>query len=266
MATRWRGRKAPPPRCWATRCAACAATRRPASTTTCWAARAARASSAAASSRAPSTAARTTAAARWTCTCGASASSAACASVGRRACWSSVSVPERHAGGGGYLKRGNVPRTPGLSRARLLSVFSMQACSPRSRSGWRRWRSSTRTSRRARPPWSRPRRLLRRRRRWTRSSRTWSTSWWRCRSSATRGRSWTGPESPWVGGCSRPGWRRGQTTRMENPRSTSRATWRSFKSYLFSTGANRFFFNFPNIFTMQENLQRTLNIKRDATS
>lgn len=92
MVSRWRERRALPPRCSAMRCAACAATRPLASITTCWVVRAARASSDAASSKVPSTPARTMATARWTCTCAANASSAGYASAERRACSSSVSL------------------------------------------------------------------------------------------------------------------------------------------------------------------------------
>lgn len=74
------------------KCAACVGTRPPASTTTCWAVKAARASSAAVSSRVHSTSARMAASVRWTCTCVASVRSAGCASARRRACGSSVSA------------------------------------------------------------------------------------------------------------------------------------------------------------------------------
>lgn len=92
MVNQWRERRGLRRRCWATRCAVCVVTRPLVSITTCWAVRAARASFDAASLKVPSTTARTTAAVKWTCTCGASVSSAACASVERRACWSNVSV------------------------------------------------------------------------------------------------------------------------------------------------------------------------------
>lgn len=83
--------------------AACVGTRPQASTTTCWAVKAARASSAAASSRAPSMSARTAASVRWTCICAASVRSAGCASARRQACGSSVSAG---SGAGGCRDEG----------------------------------------------------------------------------------------------------------------------------------------------------------------
>lgn len=92
MVSPWRERRGRRQRCWATKCAASVVTRPLVSITTCWAVKAVRASFDAASLKVPSTPARTTDAVKWTCTCAASASSAACANVGRRACWSSVSA------------------------------------------------------------------------------------------------------------------------------------------------------------------------------
>lgn len=87
----WRERRALHPRCWGMRCVACVGTRHLASTITCWAARAVRASSDVVWLKEHSMSARTQAAARWTCTCAASASSAGCASAGKQACWNNVS-------------------------------------------------------------------------------------------------------------------------------------------------------------------------------
>lgn len=78
-------RKAQPQRCWAMSCAVCAGTRLLASTTTCSAAKAARVSSGAVWSEAGpgATPAGVAGPARWTPSCGASASSAGCASARR---------------------------------------------------------------------------------------------------------------------------------------------------------------------------------------
>lgn len=79
-------RRAQPRRCWATSFAASAGTRPPASTTMCLAAKAARASSGAVWSVAGPGAmpAGAVEPARWTLSCGASASSAGCASARRQ--------------------------------------------------------------------------------------------------------------------------------------------------------------------------------------
>lgn len=181
MVSQWRERRDLLPRCSATRCAACAVTRPLAFTTTCWAAKAARASFDAVSSKARSTPARTTATVRWTCTCAASASSVGCASAGRRACWSTVSYSATWESEGGN----------GFWSCEVRPACDMQVCSPRSKSGWRRWRSSRRRKRPARPQRS-PQRLPRNWPHWIHSSRRWLRSWWPCRSSATRGLSSTG--------------------------------------------------------------------------
>ncbi len=86
-----RERKALLPRCWGMRCVAYVETKHLAFIIMCWAVRAVKVSSDAASSKERNTPAKIQAAARWTCTCGASVSSAVCASAGRPACWSNVS-------------------------------------------------------------------------------------------------------------------------------------------------------------------------------
>ncbi len=86
-----RERKALLPRCWGMRCVAYVETKHLAFIIMCWAVRAVKVSSDAASSKEHNTLAKMQAAVRWTCTCGASVSSAVCASAGRPACWSNVS-------------------------------------------------------------------------------------------------------------------------------------------------------------------------------
>uniref|UniRef100_A0A7N9CHN2 Nuclear receptor subfamily 1 group H member 2 n=1 Tax=Macaca fascicularis TaxID=9541 RepID=A0A7N9CHN2_MACFA len=90
-------RRAQPRRCWATSFAASAGTRPPASTTMCLAAKAARASSGAVWSVAGPGAmpAGAVEPARWTLSCGASASSAGCASARRQGGSSASSLKNR---------------------------------------------------------------------------------------------------------------------------------------------------------------------------